>query len=123
MRKNLFHWFFSHLVVYVLLNAFLCFIVRGSLFFYKLFYKRSLVISTLTMFVDVETFFLHTLVNANADGFIYNKEQNGCDNQSEHNAHARTYELHPQLMPVAIESAFNAAIACDILCCEDTCKD
>lgn len=74
MRKNLFHWFFSHLVVYVLLNAFLCFIVRSSLFFYKLFYKRSLVISALTMFVDVETFFLHTLVNANADGFIYNKE-------------------------------------------------
>ena len=123
MRKNLFHWFFSHLVVYVLLNAVLCFIVRGSLFFYKLFYKRSLVISTLTMFVDVETFFLHTLVNANADGFIYNKEQNGCDNQSEHNAHARSYELHPQLMTVAIESAFDATLACDILCCEDTCKD
>lgn len=123
MRKDLFHLFFSHLVVYVLLNAFLCFIVRGSLFFYKLFYKRSLVISTLTMFVDVETFFLHTFVNANADGFIYNKEQNGCDNQSEHNAHARSYELHPQLMPVAIESTFDATLACDIMCCEDTCKD
>lgn len=79
MRKSLFHLFFSHLVVYVLLNAFLCFILRGSLFFYKLFYKRSLVISTLTMFVDVEAFLLHTLVNANADGFIYNKEQDGCD--------------------------------------------
>lgn len=46
------------------------------------------------MFVDVETFFLHTLVNANADGFIYNNEQNGCDNQSEHNAHARREIQH-----------------------------
>ena len=75
------------------------------------------------MLVDVETFLLYSLVNTYTYCLIYYLEDNIGNYDAIDDAHHGGYHLNPKLMPVAIESTFNAFSTSYISCGKDTGED
>ena len=75
------------------------------------------------MLVDIETFLLYSLVNTYTYCLIYYLEDNIGNYDAVDDAYHGGYHLNPKLMPVAIESTFNAFGTGYISCGKDTGED
>ena len=75
------------------------------------------------MLVDIETFLLYSLVNTYTNRLINYLEDDEGNYDAVDDAHHGGYHLNPKLMPVAIESTFNAFGTGYISCGEYTGED
>ena len=75
------------------------------------------------MLVDVETFLLYSLVNTNTYSLVYYLENNIGDNDAIDDAHYRSDDLNPELMPITIKGTLYALGTGYIFCGENTCED
>ena len=65
------------------------------------------------MLIYVKSFFLHALVYPYTDKAVHNLVEHKRDDRAENHGHKRGHNLYPQLMPVAIESAFGTIFTRD----------
>ena len=75
------------------------------------------------MLVDVETFLFYSLVNTYTYTLIYYLEDNIGNDDAIDDAHYRSDNLNPELMPITIKGTLYALGSSYVSCSEDTDED